>query len=51
MKDDIPPLLEKAHAKNIETHSKENGELDGGIGLSSIGPNLKVKFDEGRECN
>ena len=37
MKDNIPWLLERAHAKNVAAHSKENdGKMDFEIGLSTI---------------
>ncbi|KAI6222914.1 SWI/SNF complex subunit SMARCC2 [Aphelenchoides fujianensis] len=38
MKDEIPPLLIEAHAKNIEAHAKANGgQLDPNIGLEQSG--------------
>lgn len=38
MKDEIPPLLIEAHAKNIEAHAKaNNGEIDPNIGLEQSG--------------
>jgi hypothetical protein len=34
MKEDIPPMLENAHTKNVAAHSKEkDGEMDYDIGL------------------
>lgn len=36
MKDNIPWMLERAHAKNVTAHSKENdGKMDFEIGLST----------------
>jgi hypothetical protein len=38
MKDEIPPLLIDAHAKNIEAHAKaNNGQIDPNIGLEQSG--------------
>ncbi|KAI6189862.1 SWI/SNF complex subunit SMARCC2 [Aphelenchoides bicaudatus] len=38
MKDEIPPLLIEAHAKNIEAHAKaNNGKVDPNIGLEQSG--------------
>lgn len=39
MKEDIPPLLEKAHQRNVESRAKEGGGgtfVDGEVGISSI---------------
>ncbi|KAI6186641.1 SWIRM domain protein [Aphelenchoides besseyi] len=38
MKDEIPPLLVEAHAKNIEAHAKANdGQIDPNVGLEQSG--------------
>ncbi|KAL3117243.1 hypothetical protein niasHT_007646 [Heterodera trifolii] len=49
MRDDIPPLLEKAHRKNIESHAKETEELDGELGLSAIGTFTKSEESQKSE--
>jgi hypothetical protein len=37
MKEEVPPLLTQAHAKNVEAHAKQsNGEIDAGIALSTL---------------
>ncbi|KAI3413864.1 hypothetical protein GPALN_011339 [Globodera pallida] len=48
MRDDIPPLLEKAHRKNIEAHAKEIDGLDGEVGLSAIGASAKETVKQRR---
>uniref|UniRef100_A0A914MUW0 SWI/SNF complex subunit SMARCC2 n=1 Tax=Meloidogyne incognita TaxID=6306 RepID=A0A914MUW0_MELIC len=42
MKEDVPPLLNQAHAKNVEAHAKENnGEIDTNIALSTLDASSK----------
>ena len=43
MKDEIPPLLVDAHAKNIEAHSRAtDGEVDPTVGLARSGIVVEV---------
>lgn len=47
MKDEIPPLLIEAHAKNIEAHAKANNrEIDPNIGLEQSG----IAVEEAQVC-
>ncbi|CAD5231928.1 unnamed protein product [Bursaphelenchus xylophilus] len=47
MKDEIPPLLLEAHAKNVEAHAKaNNGEIDPEIGLKQSGIAVEEKTDD-----
>ncbi|KAF7631204.1 SWI/SNF complex subunit SMARCC2 [Meloidogyne graminicola] len=42
MKEDVPPLLNQAHAKNVEAHAKQNnGEVDMNIALSTLDSSSK----------
>ena len=42
MKEDVPPLLNQAHSKNVEAHAKENnGEIDTNIALSTLDASSK----------
>lgn len=44
MKDEIPPLILEAHAKNVEAHARaNNGDVDPSIGLSESGIAAEAK--------
>uniref|UniRef100_A0A914MNW0 SWI/SNF complex subunit SMARCC2 n=2 Tax=Meloidogyne TaxID=189290 RepID=A0A914MNW0_MELIC len=51
MKEDVPPLLNQAHAKNVEAHAKENnGEIDTNIALSTLDASSKQTNKEESEA-
>ncbi|KAL7080517.1 hypothetical protein ACQ4LE_000150 [Meloidogyne hapla] len=56
MKEDVPPLLNQAHAKNVEAHAKQNnGEIDNSIALSTLDasskPTNKDESEAAKEAN
>jgi hypothetical protein len=43
MKEDIPPMLERAHAKNITANAKDNeGGINCEIGLSAFDTKVRI---------
>ena len=46
VKDEIPPLILDAHARNVQAHEEKTGVLDGAVGLKSSGIILKEGDDK-----
>uniref|UniRef100_A0A0N4ZK43 SWI/SNF complex subunit SMARCC2 n=1 Tax=Parastrongyloides trichosuri TaxID=131310 RepID=A0A0N4ZK43_PARTI len=49
VKNEIPPVIEEAHKRNVAQHYADTGKLNATVGLEAIIPNAEKKDNDGME--